>query len=145
MWKSYKPIYYVRIFVQAQPKFQLSQGSKISRRHMSKKNGGTGKPGQCWKSKIDYFFHLSKIKWTLFNTSPTGEVFYLWWVTLSVYLCIYLSDSHALRISDSDPSKSEFWNILEHCTETVWKFLLRLQRFGWQISFECSGMIQNTV
>ena len=45
----------------------------------------------------------------------------------SVYVCICLSDSHALRISDSDsePSKSEFWNILEHSTETV-----RIERFG---------------
>ena len=37
--------------------------------------------------------------------------------------CIYLSVSHAIRISET--SESEFWNILEHSTETV-----RLERFG---------------
>ena len=41
----------------------------------------------------------------------------------SMYLSMYLSVSDTLRISET--SESEFWNILEHSTETV-----RLERFG---------------
>ena len=50
-----------------------------------------------------------------------------------MYLSVYLSDSDSLRISET--SESEFWNILEHYTETVWKIYSHIREVWWTDKF----------
>ena len=54
-------------------------------------------------------------------------------VSMSVYVHMYLYVSHALRISET--SKSEFWNIPEHSTETVWKVSAQIREVWFTDKF----------